>query len=151
MNSQKERLWIIPVILIAWLPYLMGAWDKTLPGDNSAWNDAAGEIRANMAVLESAIGAEHDFNASTQTGVHTTINATGDATISGGAVNIGADGTEEGILTLYRKDTNEFAYICLYSSDGTPYYFFVHNDGDLRVHTSAPTAITDGSVVGSQS
>ena len=41
-------------------------------------------------------------------------------------------------------------YIALTSADGSVFYFFVANDGDLRVHNAAPTADGDGTVVGTQ-
>ena len=150
-NFQRDRLWVIPVILLAWSPYFMGAWDKAKPADDVTMDDAMAEIRANWTVLETAIGAEHVFTSVSQTGAHTTITASGNATISGGSVTIGVDGTKEGVLELFRKDTNEFSYIKMDSSDGTPFYFFVDDTGDLRMHTAVPTSTADGSVVGSQS
>ena len=41
-------------------------------------------------------------------------------------------------------------YIALTSDNGTVWYFFVADDGDLRVHNAAPTANDDGTVVGTQ-
>ena len=142
-NFQRDRLWVIPVILLAWSPYFMGAWDKTEPADATAWNDAAGYIRANNTVLESAIGAEHDFNATTQTGVHTAITST--------SVSIGTDGSVQGILTMWDKDSNEFPYIRITSPDGSDWFFFVDNTGDLKMNATAPTDNGDGAAVGSQS
>lgn len=53
-----KKLWIPFVILIAWLPFLVAAWDNDLPADNSTWNNAAGEIRANWDALEVAFGVD---------------------------------------------------------------------------------------------
>lgn len=62
-----KKLWIPLVILIAWLPFLIAAWDNDKPGDNQAWNDAAGSIRDNWDALEVVLGvdlsgAENIFN-----------------------------------------------------------------------------------------
>ena len=39
-------------------------------------------------------------------------------------------------------------YLNLVTEDGTDYYLFAENDGTLRVSTEAPTANSDGDVVG---
>ncbi len=51
-----KRRHIILLVIIAWLPLIIGAWDNTLPADNSAWNDAAGFIRDNWDFLETQFG-----------------------------------------------------------------------------------------------
>ncbi len=53
-----KKLGIILLCLVVLLPYLMAAWDSSLPADSSAWNDAAGFIRDNWDALENgtAIG-----------------------------------------------------------------------------------------------
>ena len=53
-----KKLWYIPIILIAWLPLFMGAWDNTKPADNTTWNTAAGDIRDNWDALEVAFGVD---------------------------------------------------------------------------------------------
>ena len=53
-----KRLWIIPIILVAWLPFFIAAWDNTLPGDSSTWNAAAGYIRNNNDALEVVLGVD---------------------------------------------------------------------------------------------
>lgn len=143
MKFQKDRLWIVWVILIAWLPYFMGAWDKTKPADNVVVDAMPKELRDNFAVIESAVGNEHNFDTSTQTGVHENVTST--------SIGIGTDGSVQGILTMWFKDSNEFPYIKIDSPDGTPFYFFVDNTGDLKMKTSAPTANGDGNPVGGQS
>lgn len=143
-NFQRDRLWIVPVILLAWLPYFMGAWDKTAPADTVVFDSALSEIRANWTVLETAIGAEHVFTTSSQTGAHTTITSTG-------SITAGTAASTQGKLILNTKDTNEFAYLGMASSDGTVYYLFFENDGTLKRHTAVPSANTDGTEVGSQS
>lgn len=45
---------------------------------------------------------------------------------------------------------NTPSYLKLASPNGTVRYLFVEDDGTVKVHTSAPTANTDGSVVGAQ-
>tara|TARA_Y100001963_G_scaffold100972_1_gene138908 strand:+ start:5364 stop:6680 length:1317 start_codon:yes stop_codon:yes gene_type:complete len=64
-----------------------------------------------------------------------------------GETRIGKESIQEGRLALMRKDSNEFPYIKMYSSDNTPSYLFVANNGTLRIHSSIPTADSDGSAV----
>jgi hypothetical protein len=42
------------------------------------------------------------------------------------------------------------AYIALRQADGDVVYLFVDNDGKLRIHTAAPAAHNNGTVVGTQ-
>lgn len=58
---KKLKLWIPLVILIAWLPFIIAAWDNDLPADNSTWNNAAAEIRANWDALEAVLGVDLDM------------------------------------------------------------------------------------------
>ena len=51
-----KRRYIILIILIAWLPFFIAAWDNTLPADSTAWNNAAGNIRDNWDHLETQFG-----------------------------------------------------------------------------------------------
>ena len=143
MKKITSKLWVIPVILIAWLPLFMGAWDKTKPADDVTMDDAMAEIRANWAVLETAIGAEHVFTSVSQTGAHGAITSTG--------VTIGAANVTQGILTLHTKSATEFSCIRFYDSLGEDWFLFFESDGTLKRHSSAPTATTDGTEVGSQS
>ena len=62
-------------------------------------------------------------------------------------VTIGHAGETEGHLILERKDADEFPHIKMFSADNTASYLFVANNGTLRIHSSAPTANTDGSAV----
>ena len=50
-------MWLF-VILIAWMPFFMGAWDNTLPADSSVWDQAAGFIRNNNNALEVVLGVD---------------------------------------------------------------------------------------------
>ncbi len=49
---KKHITLALTVVLIAWIPMFIGAWDSSLPADSSAWNDAAGFIRDNWDALE---------------------------------------------------------------------------------------------------
>ena len=138
-NFQRDRLWIVPVIFMAWLPYFMGAWDATLPANNTVWNVADDAIRANWVYLAAMLDVEHEFD----DGTHKAITST--------SVTIGTATTTQGKLIINTKDTNEFAYIELNASDGEDWFLFVENDGTLKIHTTAPTANTDGTEVGGQS
>ena len=69
-----------------------------------------------------------------------------------GGLVIGANSSKQGTLTLWDGGGgNTHGYLVLYSPNGTANYIFCEDDGTLKRHTSAPTAISDGTVIGSQS
>ena len=43
------------VILVAWLPFLMAAWDKDKPSSSTSLRDSNPEILANWSALETAL------------------------------------------------------------------------------------------------
>lgn len=61
MNALK-KIKVYHLLIIFILLYVVGlcfaAWDNDLPADNSAWNDAAGMIRANWDALEAVLGVD---------------------------------------------------------------------------------------------
>jgi len=64
----------IIIILIAWLPFLISAWNKNKPAGSDAIQDSDDYIRANNAALESAIGQDHEFSTGgTNSGKHTQV------------------------------------------------------------------------------
>ena len=73
--------------------------------------------------------------------------AEGECQVSNGPLYLGRNTGVQGVLNIERKDTDEFGYIKMKSSDGTASYLFVANNGTLRIHSSIPTANTDGSAV----
>jgi hypothetical protein len=52
-----------------------------------------------------------------------------------------------GALIAVDGSTAKPGYLVLYDDDSTPYYVFFDTDGNVRVHTSVPTANTDGNTV----
>lgn len=50
-----KKIWLL-VILIAWTPLFIAAWDNDLPADSSPWNNGAGFIRDNWDHLETQFG-----------------------------------------------------------------------------------------------
>jgi polygalacturonase len=52
---KKYILFGFIVVLVAWFPIFMGAWDNTLPSDTSTWNTAAGFIRDNWDAIEGGL------------------------------------------------------------------------------------------------
>lgn len=78
----------------------------------------------------------------------TTVTGTTSLVASGGLVTSGVAGTTRGVLEALRgASTNTPGVLKLVSKGGTAYYFFVTDAGVFRVHTSLPTADTDGSAV----
>jgi hypothetical protein len=74
--------------------------------------------------------------------------AAGNVTASGGTVTAGVAATTRGIFSA-RSGSGGAAPGCLLlmSKNGTAYYFWPTDAGELRRHTSLPTADTDGSAV----
>jgi hypothetical protein len=58
------------LLLIPYTPSIMAAWDVTTPAGTDNVSTVDDTIRADKSTLLTAIGAEHDFSASTTTGVH---------------------------------------------------------------------------------
>ena len=73
----------------------------------------------------------------------------GNAVVSGGTATLGVTGTTRGVLTAYHGGGgNTAGYMSLYSKNGTLSTLFVTDAGQLRRHTAAPSADTDGTAVG---
>lgn len=75
------------------------------------------------------------------------------ATLTAGNLAIGdASDTAANSISLFDGGTDKPGQLIMYDHTGTPYYLWVDNTGDLRIHTSAPSdEDMDGAVVGGQS
>lgn len=51
---------------------------------------------------------------------------------------------------VFVQGGDKAGYIALTSDNGTVWYFFVEDDGTLKVHNAAPAANANGSAVGDQ-
>lgn len=74
----------------------------------------------------------------------------GNVYATGGQAVAGDDGVTRGRLVAYGGDVgdaDEPGVLVLYALDGTPYYLWATTAGVLRIHTTLPTADTDGSAV----
>lgn len=79
------------------------------------------------------------------------IESDGSLSAFGGGLIAGVNSTTRAAVLLWDGAAgNTPAYIAMGSPDGTLWYIFVENDGTLKIHTTVPTAITDGVVVGAQ-
>ena len=82
------------------------------------------------------------------------INDSNDAiNMSSGVLNVGTSTSVQGIITVHQDSTGSTlpGTINLKQVDAGHGYIWVDNNGKLRVHTSAPTAHDDGTIVGTQS
>lgn len=65
-----------------------------------------------------------------------------------GSLVVGVTGTTRGVVSVTRGAGGDKPGAVLFEAlDGTPWYFWVAADGDLRFHSSLPTADTDGQSV----
>ena len=118
-----KRLWIIPIILVAWLPVFIAAWDNTLPGDSSTWNAAAGYIRNNNDALEVVLGVDLGMEGS----AYPWYQAAAPTTKADASTAI--DATDNGFLWI--------------DSDTRILYGYVHGTGFVGLET-VPTVVTFG-------
>ena len=58
MRRLKQGPRVLLLLIVAWLPFIIGAWDNTIPADSTQWNIAAGEIRDNWDALETTFSVD---------------------------------------------------------------------------------------------
>jgi hypothetical protein len=120
------------------------------------YGNIAGVIVANTAGSESGKVIIQTINAGSLATRFTFDNsgnftATGDATLQGGDLICGIGGQTRGVFTAYQGAGGTApAVLKLASAAGITYYFFVEDDGTLKVHNALPTSNSDGGEVGSQ-
>ena len=101
-------------------------------------------VNAFGASTATAIGA-----ATGTTTIGHDLTVTGDALVTSGTVVHGANSTTRGVVTTWDgAGTAAPGVWHTASTDGTEQWFFASNGGGLRVHTSLPTANTDGTPIG---
>lgn len=71
----------------------------------------------------------------------------GDLTVTGGDAVFGSDTSVRGVVTTWDGSANAPGAWKTASTNGTVYYLWMANDGDLRSSTTLPTSDTDGSGV----
>lgn len=57
-----KKKYVVLIILIAWLPLFIGAWDKDKPAATTTLRISNPQILANNAALETALNLEHEFS-----------------------------------------------------------------------------------------
>lgn len=122
------------------LRWQMGASTTAESGSNagspfriSAFDDAGSFIDIPLEITRASGGAI--------TFARPTVNSNGSHTV-------GVSGTTRGVMYATRgTSTNTPGVLRLQSKGGTDYYLWVTDAGQLRYHTSLPTADTDGSAV----
>ena len=107
-----------------------------------------------QGVLHFAVMTESSGGNSVQTGLKISGSNTNDeisVLVPKGLLDIGDNNSVQGIIEVQRGSTSLPGVINLRQCDNGHGYIWVDNDGKLRVHTSAPSAHDNGTIVGTQS
>jgi hypothetical protein len=127
--SQRMKNWAVPltVILVAWVPFFMGAFDKDKPAASTSLRSSNPEILANWTALQAAINLDHEFSgtsAGTQTGKHEVLTMQEESSAGASSTNEGhfqiIDGGSQPELAFTSEDGDELQFTKdgdLYSSD----------------------------------
>jgi hypothetical protein len=71
--------------------------------------------------------------------------------IAPGNLTLGTSGSTRGAITAYHGAAgNTPGYLVTYSPNGTPWYWFVEDDGTCRIAAAPPTSNGDGYIIGLQ-
>lgn len=117
----------IIVILVSWVPFFMGAFDKDKPAASTSLRSSNPEILANWSQLQTAINLDHEFSgtaAGTQTGKHEVLTMQEESSAGASSTNEGhfqiIDGGSQPELAFTSEDADELQFTKdgdLYSSD----------------------------------
>ena len=130
---RRDAQFLICLILILWLPYYMGAFDKDKPASSTSLRSSNPEILANWSAVQSAVNQDHEFAGTasgTQSGKHEVIVFQEEA-------SAGASATNEGHLQAI--DGGSQPELAFTSEDGTEVQ--LTKDGNLH---SSNNIVVDG-------
>ena len=57
-----KKRYVVLIVLVAWLPFFIGAWDKDKPSATTSLRSSNPELLANNAALEAALNREHEYS-----------------------------------------------------------------------------------------
>lgn len=127
MKHIKQYSFPLIVILVAWLPWLMAAFDKDKPSASTSLRSSNPEILANWSQIQTALNLDHEFagtSAGTQTGKHEVLTMQEEASAGASSTNEGhfqiIDGGSQPELAFTSEDGDELQFTKdgdLYSSD----------------------------------
>ena len=70
-NRKNTFLYFVLFLLLAWMPFLISAWDKDKPSSPTSLRNSNPEILANWSALETALTQDHEFSTGgTNSGEH---------------------------------------------------------------------------------
>ena len=96
MKHAKRFMLPVIIVLVSWLPWLLGAFDKDKPAASTSLRSSNPEILANWSQIQTALNLDHEFAgtaAGTQTGKHEVLTMQEEA-------SAGASSTNEGHLQV---------------------------------------------------
>jgi len=106
-----------------------------------------------QGILHLAVMTESSGGNTVQTGIKISGSNTNDeisVLVPKGIVDVGVNNSVQGIIEVQRGSTSLPGVVNLRQCDNGHGYIWVDNDGKLRVHTSAPSAHDNGTIVGTQ-
>lgn len=120
----------------------------------AAWieNEATGGTNSGLLLTAGEDSSDTTFQCRQQDGTTIlTLSGSGILELANGFFLMGAAATNKGALTLFSGSGGSApGYARVYSPNGTPWFIFVEDDGTFKIHSAAPTANGDGTVVGTQ-
>ncbi|KKK62065.1 hypothetical protein LCGC14_3008070, partial [marine sediment metagenome] len=127
MKQAKRFTLPVIIVLVSWLPWLLGAFDKDKPAASTSLRSSNPEILANWSQIQTALNLDHEFAgtaAGTQTGKHEVLTMQEESSAGASSTNEGhfqiIDGGSQPELAFTSEDGDELQFTKdgdLYSSD----------------------------------
>ena len=127
MKQAKRFTLPVIIVLVSWLPWLLGAFDKDKPAASTSLRSSNPEILANWSQIQTALNLDHEFAGTasgTQTGKHEVLTMQEESSAGASSTNEGhfqiIDGGSQPELAFTSEDGDELQFTKdgdLYSSD----------------------------------
>ncbi len=150
MKQAKRFMLPVIIVLVSWLPWLLGAFDAGKPAASTSLRSSNPEILANWSQIQTALNLDHEFagtDSGTQTGKHEVLTMQEESSAGASSTNEGhfqtIDGGSQPELAFTSEDGDELQFTKdgdLYSSDN----FVIDGTSTLTGAIAAAASITLG-------